>query len=107
MAANTNDPRRFRALDIAVWRKWNKFAVSGLLAILIGLVITGFGLLIVRTPYSPQSLVVGLGIIVLLVGIIRLLIGFISPAIPADLEPPGASLDEGVFAQQEPEDGHV
>jgi hypothetical protein len=69
----------------AIWRKWHKFVWSGLRWILVGLFIIAIGLAFSKGPYSPGSLVVGLGVIIVIIGIIRLLIGVINPPSPVDI----------------------
>ncbi len=51
----------------------------------IGLIAIAFGLLLRMGAYSPEGLVIGLGVIVILIGIVRLLIGLINPLAPSDL----------------------
>lgn len=99
-----NLPQRLRVFDRAVWMKWNKYALSGSLVILGGLIILALSFIL-----SPQSyLLLGLGALVVLIGIIRLLIGFINPIAPTDLdavEPsPDEKLDNVVFDPPPSED---
>ena len=88
-------------LDQAISRKWNKFTWSGLMLIGIGLITIAFGLLLRMGAYSPEGLVVGLGVILLLIGIVRLLIGLINPLAPNDLDnmtvPEEKALGEKIF----------
>ena len=102
-------PQRLRIFDQAVWRKWNRYAISGLVTILIGFVVIDIGLFLFRANFSVQALVIGLGALVMLIGIIRLLIGFINPATPADLEPekPAEEKLNDVIFEQPPQEGNL
>lgn len=83
-------------LDRAIWRKWNKFTWSGLILILVGLLLIGWGLALNLGPYSIAGILIGLGAIIIIVGIIRVLIGIINPLSPTDLratEPPPPEAD--------------
>jgi uncharacterized membrane protein HdeD (DUF308 family) len=88
--------KKDRVLELAIWRKWNKYIWSGLRWIIAGLVIIIAGLLLsIASFYSAEVLVIGLGIIFVIVGIIRLLIGIINPLSPEDLReiPPPSDED--------------
>ena len=74
-----------RLLERAIWKKWNKYIWSGLIFMGVGLVVIIVGLLLNTGAYSPEGLIVGLGVIVVIVGVIRLLIGIINPLSPEDL----------------------
>ena len=92
---------RTTILNQAIWQKWNRFTWSGLVMVGTGLIVVSFGLLMQMGPYSPEGLVVGLGVILLLIGIVRLLIGLINPLAPNDLDnmtvPEEKALGEKIF----------
>jgi uncharacterized membrane protein HdeD (DUF308 family) len=78
---------RLRVFNRALWRKWSRFTVSGLISIIVGIVVIIIGALLNTGAYSAEGLLIGLGAIIVIVGIVRLLIGFISPSTPEDLIP--------------------
>lgn len=81
-------------LNQAISRKWNKFTWSGLALVGIGLIVIAIGLLLQMGPYSPEGLVVGVGVIIILIGIVRLLIGLINPLAPSDLHPTSTAMPQ-------------
>jgi uncharacterized membrane protein HdeD (DUF308 family) len=78
---------RLRVFNRALWRKWSRFTVSGLIFIIVGIVVIIIGGLLNTGAYSAEGLLIGIGAIIVIVGIVRLLIGFISPSTPEDLIP--------------------
>lgn len=72
-------------LEVVEERKRRKFTWSGLLLMVIGVVLTVFGLLINTGVNSIESLFVGVGILVVIIGILRILIGLINPIVPSQL----------------------
>jgi len=109
---NVNAPRRsrigrIRIFDRALWRKWSKYTVSGLLFMAVGFVTIIVGILLNAASYSQAGFLVGgFGVIIVIVGIVRLLIGFINPATPEDLRPLEVQ-EEELAAQDEPVDDGV
>lgn len=98
---------RFRHMEEAARHKLIKFAWSGFLIVLLGIVMIAAGLILGTGAYSPEGLLIGFGFIVVIVGIIRMLIGFINPTTPADLPPEPATenvptdLDSQLFEQED------
>ncbi|GCE10900.1 hypothetical protein [Tengunoibacter tsumagoiensis] len=78
-------------LQRAEWNKWNRFTWSGLLIIFFGLILILIGLTLQTGAYSPEGILIGLGIITIIAGIIRVLIGLINPFTPEDLDAISAS----------------
>ncbi len=72
-------------LDAATERKMRKFAPSGLIILLVGVVLIGTGLFIHSSEYTIGGFIVGVGVIVVIVGMCRLLIGLIKPIVPSQL----------------------
>jgi len=72
-------------LEAATERKMRKFAPSGLIVLLVGVVLIGTGLLIHSGEYTIGGFVVGVGVIVVIIGMCRLLIGLIKPIVPSQL----------------------
>ncbi len=72
-------------LEVVEERKKRRFTWSGLLWMVIGVVLIGFGLLLNTGINSIESLIVGVGVIVVLVGFLRILIGLINPIVPSQL----------------------
>ena len=72
-------------LEVVEERKKRRFTWSGLLLMVIGVVLIGFGLLLNTGINSIESLIVGVGVIVVLVGFLRILIGLIKPIVPSQL----------------------
>ncbi len=66
-------------------RKMRKFAWSGLLLIVIGVVMIVIGLLLNSGVNSIESLIVGVGGLLVVIGILRVLIGLIKPIVPSQL----------------------
>lgn len=79
--------RRMRRLQTAERIKWNKYTWSGLVLVLVGLALIGFGLSLNTGAYSGEGLAVGFGFLIILAGIIRALIGVINPSSPEELVP--------------------
>src|SRR5437016_4599476 len=104
MAEEKIDTQRLRIFDRARWSKTSRYAVSGLVFIVIGGILVAYGLLFNQGSYnSAAGLVLGIGAIIVLVGIIRLLIGFINPAVPQDLdalEPQEEGEVDSIFARE-------
>ncbi len=108
-AQNSRTPGRsrtgtLRVFNRALWRKWDRFTVSGLIFMIVGIVVIIIGALLNMEVYSAKGLLLGIGAIIVLIGIVRLLIGFISPSTPEDLIPleqeeevlESARVDDGV-----------
>ena len=72
-------------LEAATERKKRKFAPSGLIVLLVGVVLIGTGLFIHSGGYTIGSFTVGVGVIVAIIGVCRLLIGLIKPIVPSQL----------------------
>ena len=79
--------RRMRRLQMAERTKWNKYTWSGLVIILIGLALIGFGLSLRTGAYSGEGIAIGFGFLIILAGILRALIGVINPSSPEELIP--------------------
>ncbi len=79
--------RRMRRLQTAERIKWNKYTWSGLVIILIGLALIGFGLSLRTGAYSGEGIAIGFGFLIILAGILRVLIGVINPSSPEELLP--------------------
>lgn len=76
----------FRQLDEAAQRKFMKYAISGIVIAILGLLLIVVGLGLGTGNYASEGLLVGFGSIIVLIGIIRILIGFINPMSPKDLD---------------------
>ncbi len=72
-------------LEAATERKMRKFAPSGLIVMLVGVVFIGTGLFIHSGEYTIGGFIVGVGVIVVIIGMCRLLIGLIKPIVPSQL----------------------
>ena len=72
-------------LEAATERKMRKFAPSGLIVMLVGVVLIGTGLFIHSNEYTIGGFIVGVGVIVVIIGMCRLLIGLIKPIVPSQL----------------------
>jgi uncharacterized Tic20 family protein len=72
-------------LEAATERKMRKFAPSGLIVMLVGVVLIGTGLFIHSGEYTIGGFIVGVGVIVVIIGMCRLLIGLIKPIVPSQL----------------------
>ena len=72
-------------LEAAAERKKRKFAPSGLVLLLVGVILIAVGLTMQVSNYSLKGFVVGVGVIVLIIGICRILIGLIKPIVPSQL----------------------
>ena len=87
MQQRRNLAQRMRTLRRAEQSKWNRFTWSGLLLIIIGFALIGYGISLHTGAYSGEGIAVGFGALIVIAGIIRLLIGVINPASPDDLRP--------------------
>ncbi len=72
-------------LEAAAERKMRKFAPSGLILLLVGVILIALGLLIHSNDYTIGGFIVGVGVIVVIIGMCRLLIGLIKPIVPSQL----------------------
>jgi hypothetical protein len=72
-------------LEAAAERKMRKFAPSGLILLLVGVILIALGLAINFSNYSLKGFIAGVGVIVLIIGICRILIGLIKPIVPGQL----------------------
>ncbi|HYX50655.1 MAG TPA: hypothetical protein VE843_12980 [Ktedonobacteraceae bacterium] len=72
-------------LEAAAERKMRKFAPSGLIVLLIGVVLIVLGLYIHSNDYAIGGFIAGVGVIVVIIGICRFLIGLIKPIVPSQL----------------------
>ena len=72
-------------LEAATERKMRKFAPSGLILLLVGVILIVLGLLIHSNEYTIGGFIVGVGVIVVIIGMCRLLIGLIKPIVPSQL----------------------
>jgi hypothetical protein len=72
-------------LEAAEERKMRKFAPSGLILLLVGVILIVLGLLIHSNEYTIGGFIVGVGVIVVIIGMCRLLIGLIKPIVPSQL----------------------
>jgi hypothetical protein len=72
-------------LEAATERKMRKFAPSGLIVLLVGVVLIGTGLFIHSGEYTIGGFIVGVGVIVVIIGMCRILIGLIKPIVPSQL----------------------
>ncbi len=79
--------RRLRRLQTAERIKWNKYTWSGLIIVLVGLALIGFGLSLRTGAASGEGIAIGFGFLIILAGIIRVLIGVINPSSPDELIP--------------------
>ena len=105
MAQGRSDTSKLRIFNRARWHKTSRYTVSGLVVIVIGGLLTAYGLIFSNGNYgSVEGLVLGAGAIIVLIGIIRLLIGFINPSIPEELdqvEEHGEEVVDPIFPEQE------
>ncbi len=72
-------------LEAAAERKKRKFAPSGLILLLVGVILIASGLAIHARDYTIGGFIVGVGVIVVIIGACRLLIGLIKPIVPSQL----------------------
>jgi hypothetical protein len=72
-------------LEAAAERKMRKFAPSGLIVVLVGVVLIMLGLYIHANEHTIGGFMVGVGVIVVLIGMCRFLIGLIKPIVPSQL----------------------
>lgn len=88
---------RTELLEKAKTNKRNRFLWSGMVIVAIGLIIIaiGFSQNDGFPSFSSESLLIGIGAIVVLVGSIRMLIGLINPTIPIDINEPASSQPGG------------
>jgi hypothetical protein len=72
-------------LEAATERKMRKFAPSGLVVLLVGVVLIVSGLAIHAGDYTIGGFIAGVGVIVVIIGMCRILIGLIKPIVPSQL----------------------
>ena len=73
-------------LEAAVERKMRKFAPSGLVVFLIGVLVIALGLFVHSADNATfGGFMVGVGVIVVIIGLCRFLIGLIRPIVPSQL----------------------
>lgn len=72
-------------LEAAAERKMRKFAPSGLVIVLVGVMLIAIGLVIHSGDFTIGSFIVGVGVIVVIIGMCRFLIGLIKPIVPGQL----------------------
>jgi hypothetical protein len=72
-------------LEAVVERKMRKFAPSGLVVVLVGVILIASGLAIHAGDYTIGGFIVGVGVIVVIIGMCRILIGLIKPIVPSQL----------------------
>ena len=72
-------------LEEAVERKMRKFAPSGLILLLVGVILIASGLAMHASNYTLRGFIAGVGVIVLIIGVCRLLIALIKPIVPGQL----------------------
>jgi len=72
-------------LKAATEQKMRRFAPSGLVVLLVGVVLIGTGLFIHSGEYTIGGFIVGVGVIVVIIGMCRILIGLIKPIVPSQL----------------------
>jgi hypothetical protein len=72
-------------LEAVAERKKRRFAPSGLILLLVGVILIAVGLTMSFSSYSLKGFIFGVGVIVLIIGICRLLIGLIKPIVPSQL----------------------
>ena len=73
-------------LEAAVERKRRKFAPSGLIVSIIGVILITLGIFIHANDNTTLGgFIVGVGVIVVIIGICRFLIGLIRPIVPSQL----------------------
>ena len=87
MQQRPNLAQRMRMLRRAERSKWNRFTWSGLIIIIIGLALIGYGISLHTGAYSGEGIAIGFGALIVIAGIIRVLIGVINPSTPDDLRP--------------------
>ena len=74
-------------LEAAVERKKRKFAPSGLIVLLIGVIVIALGLFVHSADNATSGgFMVGVGVIVVIIGMCRFLIGLIRPIVPSQLK---------------------
>jgi len=73
-------------LEAAVKRKMRKFAPSGFIVFIIGVILIAIGLFVHSADNATiGGFLVGVGVIVVIIGLCRFLIGLIRPIIPSQL----------------------
>ncbi len=73
-------------LEAAVERKMRKFAPSGLIVFVIGVILIALGLFVHSADNAMiGGFLVGVGVIVVIIGLCRFLIGLIRPIVPSQL----------------------
>ena len=92
--------QRFRLMDEAAQRKFIKYAGSGAVLVIVGLLMIIVGFFLNTGMYSAGSLLIGFGAIVALIGIIRAMIGFINPASPVDIPLSSDNTEQPELAEQ-------
>ncbi len=86
-----NNPElRERALE----QKTRRFVPRGFIVLVIGIVLLVAGLLLHTGVRSPEGVLVGVGLLVIIIGIIQVLIGLIRPVTPDQVNPPPPPLIE-------------
>jgi hypothetical protein len=72
-------------LEAVAERKMRKFAPSGLIVAIVGVILIASGLVIHASDNTIGGFMVGVGVIVVIVGMCRFLIGLIMPVFPSQL----------------------
>ncbi len=72
-------------LEAVAERKKRKFAPSGLIVLLVGVVLIAWGIVMHSSGYTISGFIVGVGVIVVIIGACRILIGLIKPIVPGQL----------------------
>ncbi len=73
-------------LEAAVERKMRKFAPSGLIVFLIGVIVIALGLYVYSAVNTTiGGFMAGVGVIIVIIGMCRFLIGLIRPIVPSQL----------------------
>jgi uncharacterized membrane protein HdeD (DUF308 family) len=99
--------QQMRLLRRAERVKWNRFTISGLVLIIVGIALISYGLYLNTGAYSAEGIDLGIGALIVIAGIIRILIGVINPTLPEDLRPyeeqeqhrDDDTLDEQLFSE--------
>jgi hypothetical protein len=107
MAKSKEDlEQQVELLKQATRRKIIRYVWSGLIMSIIGLLILGLGLHLTKKAYSPESLIVGLGIVIIIIGLIRILIGIINPSVPDEIADTPPTLSEALFSPEREVEEH-
>lgn len=72
----------------ALEQKTRRFVPRGFIVLAIGIVLLAIGLLLHTGVRSPEGVLVGIGILVIIIGIIQVLIGLIRPIVPDQVNRP-------------------